>query len=104
MEVEIKIVPWFYSKEWFIVKVRKKGDWFWRTVKEASEDILDKNWHLSKIIMRANESNRKKVLSMFFSWEDYLKYKISEIKKVKTKQKEVDEERRLRKEQLNKFY
>ena len=104
MKIEIKIVPWIYSDEWFNIKVRKEGAWFWTTVREATEDILDNNWYFTKIITRANKSNKEEALSRFSSWEDYLKYKTDEIEKIRVRQKEVDDKRKLKKEELNKLY
>ena len=48
--------------------------------------------------------NKEKALSIFSSWEDYLKYKTAEIEKIRVRQKEVDNKRKLKKEELNKLY
>lgn len=96
-DFKIKVVPWIYSNDFFITKIKKRGDWLWTTMRVAEEDVLSNNWHYNKRIRRATEYNKKEIMTMFNCWEDYLKYDKKEREFIIKRQNEVDTERQQKK-------
>lgn len=102
-DFKIKIIPWFWSNDYFIVKVKKQGCWFWKTIKIAEQDI-DDDWCLNTKTYRANDFNKKQILNQFSCWQDYLDYAEKETVYGSKRQKQLDIERKEEKQRLNNFY
>lgn len=103
-KIEVKIKSWIHSREWFVIKVRKKGSWFWSTVKEIKFDVIDGDYFLSDIVKTANEENWEEAMLLFNCWEDYLEYKENLTIKLKTLQKQFDKKVLDNHNRLNNFY
>ena len=102
-DFKIKIVAWFWSNNYFIVKIKKQGGWFWKTIKIAEQDI-DGDWQLNIKTYIANNFNKKQVLSQFSCWQDYLDYTKEEIVYGNKRQKQIETKRKEEKLRLNNFY
>lgn len=102
-DFKIKILPWRYSDARFIVKVKKRGNWFWRTVEEA-EQRMNNDWDLLEKTFYADELNREKALQMFSCWQDYLDYEQEQVNIFRKNQGDLDFRRKEERKRLNNFY